>query len=171
VSRRARRTLAVAVAVISAIGIVVLVVQFASRGNNSAHPPIGLRTRPAGTPFGGFRETRIDLDGRCRQVAVADTASLREQGLRGHVDLGTYGGMLFVFGGDTDAAFTMAGVTAPLEIGWYSADGKRVDGAHMAPCPNRGQGNCPVYASGRKYRVALERPRGSQSVGQLTPCA
>ena len=78
--------------------------------------------------------------------------------------------MLFVFAGDTDAAFTMAGVTAPLEIGWYSADGKRVDGAHMAPCPDRGQADCPVYASGRKYRVALERPGGSSSVGQLTPC-
>ena len=102
--------------------------------------------RAASAPFPGYRETRLDLDGRCRRVAVADTVSLRADGLRGHVDLGPYAGMLFVFDGDTAAAFTMSGVTAPLEIGWYAADGSRVGGAHMAPCPDRTQADCPVYA-------------------------
>ncbi len=170
-SRRARLRLAAAVAVISAIGIVVLAVQLASRGSDDAHPPLGLELRAASAPFPGYRETRLDFDGRCRRVAVADTASLRADGLRGHVDLGPYAGMLFVFDGDTRSAFTMAGVTAPLEIAWYAADGTRVDAAHMAPCPDRTQADCPVYASKRRYRLALETPGGSTSASGLAPCS
>jgi uncharacterized membrane protein (UPF0127 family) len=170
VSRRARLRLAAVVAVISAIGIVALVVQLAWRGNDDARVPLGLKLRAAGAPFVGYRETRIELDGRCRRVAVADTGSLRADGLRGHTDLGPYAGMLFVFDGDTHAAFTMAGVAQPLEIGWYSADGKRISEEHMDPCPNRSQADCPIYSAGRSYRIALERPGGSPSVGQLTPC-
>ena len=158
------------IAVISGVGIGVLAVQFALRGSHDAHLPLGLHTRAAGAPFAGYRETRIVVDRRCRAVAVADTASLREQGLRGHGDSGRYAGMLFAFDGQTDAAFTMAGVSQPLEIGWFTADGKRVGGAHMAPCPGRGQADCPLYSARRSYRVALERPGGSPSVGALTPC-
>ena len=71
---------------------------------------------------------------------------------------------------DTDAAYTMAGVTAPLEIAWYAADGKRVGGAHMAACPDRDQAHCPIYRSGRRYRLALETPGGSGIAGGLAPC-
>ena len=170
-SRRARLRLAAAVAVISAIGIVVLAVQLASRGSDDAHLPLGLELRAASTPFPGYREARLAFDGRCRRVAVADTASLRADGLRGHVDLGPYAGMLFVFDGDTASAFTMSGVTASLEIGWYAADGRRVGGAHMTPCPDRTQAECPVYASKRRYRLALETPGGSTSVSGLAACA
>jgi len=158
------------IAVISGIGIGVLAVHAALRGGNDSHLPLGLQTRPATAPFAGYRETRIVIDGRCRAVAVADTESLREQRLRGHVHTGRYAGMLFAFDGQTGAAFTMSGVSQPLEIGWYTAAGKRVGGAHMAPCPGRGQADCPVYSAGRSYRVALERPGGSASVGAITPC-
>jgi uncharacterized membrane protein (UPF0127 family) len=172
VSRRARLRLAAVVAVISAIGIVVLAVQIASRGSGSdgAHLPLGLETRPASAPFAGYRETSIEVDGRCRLVAVADTEALRAQGLREKVKLGRYAGMLFVFGGESVASFTMSGVSQPLEIGWYSGDGKRVNAENMAPCPNRSQADCPIYSAGRSYRVAVERPGGSPSPGQLSPC-
>jgi len=170
------------IAAICAIGIVVLAVQFAVRGsgsgsgsgsgngNDGAHLPLGLATRPANTPFAGYRETSIELDGRCRLVAVADTQALRAQGLRDKVKLGRYAGMLFVFDGESQASFTMSGVSQPLEIAWYSADGKRVSEEHMAPCPDRSQADCPIYSAGRSYRVALERPGGSPSAGQLSPC-
>jgi uncharacterized membrane protein (UPF0127 family) len=171
VSRRARLRLAAAVAVISAIGIVVLAVQLASRGNDSADLPLGLELRAAMAPFPGYRETLVALDGTCRRVAVANTASLRADGLRGHVDLGPYAGMLFVFDGDSRTAFTMAGVTAPLEIGWYAADGSRVGAAHMAPCPDRSEADCPVYASKRRYRLALETPGGSTAASGLAACS
>jgi uncharacterized membrane protein (UPF0127 family) len=169
-SRRRRLTLAVAVALIAAIGIAVLAVRCVSGGGDRASSPLRLRERAAVAPFTGFQEAQVDVDGRCRRVVVADTASLRQQGLRGHVDLGGYAGMLFVYSDDTDVAYTMAGVTASLEIGWYLADGTRVGGAHMAPCPNRDQAHCPIYRSGRRYRVALETPGGSGIAGGLAPC-
>jgi uncharacterized membrane protein (UPF0127 family) len=170
VSRRTRLTVAGAVALIAGIGIAVLAVQLVSGGGGRASLPLRLRESAAVAPFSGFRAAQVDFDGRCRRVVVADTSSLRQQGLRGHAELGGYAGMLFVFSSDTDAAFTMAGVTAPLEIGWYSAVGKRVGGAHMAPCPNRDQAHCPVYRSRRAYRVALETAGGSGIPGGLAAC-
>ena len=163
-------TIAAAVAVVSAIGTGALAAQLASRGHDRARLPADLHLRAASAPFAGYQETRIELDGRCRRVAVADTGPRRADGLRGRTDLGRYAGMLFVFDGDTQAAFTMAGVTDPLEIGWYTADGARIGGAHMAPCPHRTQAECPVYASRKRYRLALERPGGTTSASGLTPC-
>jgi uncharacterized membrane protein (UPF0127 family) len=171
VSRRARLTIAAAVAIVSGIGIVVLVVQLASRGDDDSHLPVDFERRAAVAPFAGYRETSVDVDGRCRRVAVADTSALRSDGLRDHVELGPYAGMVFVFDGDTSASFTMAGVTDPLEIAWYASDGTRVDGAHMAPCPDRGQAECPIYSSRSRYRFAFERPGGSAPPSELTPCS
>jgi uncharacterized membrane protein (UPF0127 family) len=170
-SRRARLAIAAVVAVVSGIGIVVLVVQFASSGNDDSHLPVDFERRAAAAPFTGYRETRVDVDGRCRRVAVADTNALRADGLRDHVKLGPYAGMVFVFDGDTSSSFTMAGVTDPLEIAWYAADGTRVDGAHMAPCPDRGQAECPIYSSRARYRYAFERPGGSAPPSALTACS
>jgi uncharacterized membrane protein (UPF0127 family) len=170
-SRRARLRIAAAIAVFSAIGIVVLAVLVSSHGNHEAHLPLRLQTRAAGAPFEGYGATRVEVDGRCRPVAVADTGDLRVAGLRDHTDLGQYAGMLFVFEGNTNAAFTMAGVTDALEIGWYSAVGTRVDGAHMAPCPNHGQADCPIYSSDTSYRIAFERPAGSAAPSNLAPCS
>jgi uncharacterized membrane protein (UPF0127 family) len=169
-SRRARLTVAATIAVLAAIGIGVLAAQLLSTDDHASRLPLDFRQRAAVAPFQGYGETSVEVDGRCRRVAVADTAARRADGLRGHVDLGPYAGMLFVFDGDTNAAFTMAGVTAPLEIGWYAADGARVDRAHMTACPDRGQSECPIYAADRKYRIAFERPGGSSAPSQLAPC-
>lgn len=170
-TRRARLTIAAAIAVLSAIGIALLAVQLWSRDDHASRLPLDFERRAAGAPFPGYGETRIDVDGRCRRVAVADTGALRADGLRDHVNLGAYAGMLFVFDGDTTASFTMAGVTDPLEIAWYTADGTRVGGAHMAPCPDRGQAYCPTYSSPRTYRLAFERQGGNPPPPQLTPCS
>ncbi len=170
-SRRARLTIAAAIAVLSAIGIVVLALQLRSHDDHASRLPVRFERRAAGAPFAGYGETRIDVDGRCRRVAVADTGPLRADGLRDHVNLGAYAGMLFVFDGDTKASFTMAGVTDPLEIAWYTADGTRVGGAHLAPCPDRGQADCPIYSSRRTYRLAFERRGGNPPPPQLTACS
>jgi uncharacterized membrane protein (UPF0127 family) len=168
-SRRARLTIAAAVALLSAIGIGVLGVALVSGGDGRAPLPFGLHTTPAVTPFAGYGETRVLVDGHCRRVVVADTAARREQGLRGS-DLGAYAAMLFVNAHDTNAAFTMAGVTAPLEISWFTAGGARTGGAHMVPCPDRDEAHCPVYRSARRYRLALETPGGSAVTTSLAPC-
>lgn len=162
--------IAAAVAVLSAIGIVVLAVQLFAGGDDQTSLPLAFDRR-ASAPFEGYGETSVEVDGRCRLVAVADKPTLRGDGLRDHVDLGEYAGMLFVFDGDTNASFTMAAVTQPLEIGWYTAGGARVGGAHLAPCPDRSQADCPIYAASRSYRFALERPGGSDAPSALISCS
>src|SRR5215471_7303904 len=77
----------------------------------------------ASAPFDGLTVTRLALDGDCTHLVVADDLDERVAGLRGRTDTSPYAGMLFVFDASTDATFTMAGVTKPLEIGFYDADG------------------------------------------------
>ena len=168
-STRARLILAAAVALISLVGIAVLAI-VVSHGDGRAAAPFGVSEHRAAAPFADYRAARVDIDGRCRPVVVADTATRREQGLRGRENLGGYAGMVFVTSHDTDTAFTMSGVAAPLEISWYSASGKRLGGAHMAACPDRAESQCPEYRSPRPYRVALETPGGAPSGGDLAPC-
>ena len=53
-----------------------------------------------------------------------------------------------------------AGVSQPLEIGWYSSDGKRINGAHMAPCP-AGENDvalAPGYAANIEVASADPQP-------------
>ncbi len=94
----------------------------------------------------------------------------RERGLRGVGGLGPYGGMLFSQTTDSDTAFTMAGVTTPLDVTWYSASGSELDTARMRACPHD-TARCPVYRSDATYRFALETPPGAPAPAQLVPCA
>ena len=159
---RARLAIAVAIALLSATGIVVLAVHWLA-GAARAAAPLGLRETAAVGRFRGYREVRIASGGRCMRVVVADTAARRERGLRGVVDLAPYGGMVFAQAHDTDAAFTMAGVSEPLEITWYGSDGRSVGATLMRPCPDVAA-RCPVYANNRPYRFALETPGGAGGV-------
>jgi uncharacterized membrane protein (UPF0127 family) len=78
--------------------------------------------------------------------------------------------MLFVQPGDGDVTFTMSGVRTPLDVTWFAADGSRVDGTRMAPCPDRDAKRCPVYRSRGPYRYALETPAGAPTAPRLLPC-
>lgn len=119
-------------------------------------------------PFDGLTEARIALGDDCLRVVVADEAAERRDGLRGRTDLGPYDAMLFVFPTDGEARFTMAGVDAPLEIGWYDADGDPVDRTTMEPCPDGD--DCPFYGPSGRYRYALETSPGALGPGALAPC-
>jgi uncharacterized membrane protein (UPF0127 family) len=90
-------------------------------------------------------------------VAVADTAVLRVQGLRGVADLGGLDGMLFSFPEDSAATFTMRGTLIPLDIAFFTADGTLVDRLEMVPCS---ADPCPSYRAAGPYRYALETPAG-----------
>jgi uncharacterized membrane protein (UPF0127 family) len=138
--------------------------------DRSARAPLGLRERTAVAPFVGYREVSAEVGGRCVRVVVADTPARRSRGLRGSDDLGPYAGMLFVQQADGDVAFTMSGVTSPLDIVWLAADGTRVSAARMRPCP-RESAACPLYRSSRRYRYALETPAGAgRSIETVAPC-
>jgi uncharacterized membrane protein (UPF0127 family) len=166
---RSRLAAAVAVALVSAVGSGIVVARWVS-GDGRAPIPLGLRASPAGAPFAGYREVRVAIDGRCVRVVVADTRARRERGLRGVDDLRPYEGMLFAERGDSDAAFTMAGVDMPLDITWYAPAGFRLDATRMRPCPRTDATRCPVYRSQRPYRFALEAPAGALSSAPLAPC-
>jgi len=169
-STRARVAVAVAVALISASGIVIVVAHWIA-GTAHASPPSGMRETAAVAPFDGYREVRVATGHRCMRVVVADTAARRERGLRGSVGrLGPYGGMLFAQNADGDTAFTMAGVTGALDVGWYASDGTEVASLRMRPCPHDAT-ECPLYRSDVRYRFALELPPGVPLPDRLVGCA
>lgn len=121
---------------------------------------------PASAPFTGNTEGTITVGGSPMRVVVADTEPERVAGLRGRDDASPYEGMLFVFDADITVAFTMAGVPAPLEIGFYAADGSPVDRLRMEPCQGT-DATCPAYESSGKFRYALETAPGAFPDGRL----
>ena len=121
---------------------------------------------PARAPFTGNTAGTITVGGSPVRVVIADTESERVAGLRGRDDASPYAGMLFVFDADTTVAFTMAGVPAPLEIGFYAADGSPVDRQRMEPCQGT-DATCPVYESSGRFRYALETAPGAFPDGRL----
>ena len=168
-SKRTRLAVAAAIALVSAIGIGIVVAKWVTSDTGVA-VPFRLKESPAGAPFRGYREVRVAFADRCVRVVVADTPARREQGLRGFTELGPYAGMVFVQNGETDTAFTMARVSTPLDVTWYGSDGSRVDATRLRPCPKGGAAGCPVYRSRRPYRVALETPVGAAPPERLAPC-
>lgn len=108
----------------------------------------------------GLATATISIDGRDLLVAVADTAEVRSQGLKGVTDLGDLDGMLFVWDGDTGAAFHMVDTLIPLDLAFFSVGGGFVDRLTMEPCTTD---ECPSYSAGGLfglYRYALEAPAG-----------
>jgi uncharacterized membrane protein (UPF0127 family) len=179
VSRPGRGLLgaAVALAVLGAALLGVgLALQFSGGSDDGGGPrsASGLRAaigraHPADDDFPGLTEARVAVGGQCRRVVVADTEPERVQGLRNRRDLGPYRGMLFVFGADSTAAFTMADTVVPLDIGFYDTGGRPVDHRHLVPCA-QAQPRCPLYRSRGPYRYALETLRGALGSGGLSSC-
>ncbi|HEV2310498.1 MAG TPA: DUF192 domain-containing protein, partial [Acidimicrobiia bacterium] len=81
--------------------------------------------------------------------------------------LGPYGGMLFVFQGDTTVGFTMSTVPVALDIGFYGANGRNLDRLRMTPCPHP-EDQCPVYEARHSFRYAVETLAGRLPRGSLT---
>jgi uncharacterized membrane protein (UPF0127 family) len=107
----------------------------------------------------------IGVGGESWTVAVADTPVLRVQGLRGVAGLGDLDGMLFSFPEDSAASFTMRGPLIPLDIAFFTADGRLVDRLEMVPC---NADPCPSYRPSGSYRYALETPAGGfERIGDL----
>jgi uncharacterized membrane protein (UPF0127 family) len=121
---------------------------------------------PATAPFAALTETSIRVGQREIRVVVADDVTERTIGLRGRVDASPYDGMLFVFDDDTETAFTMSGVPAPLRIAFFAADGSRVDVLRMEPCAGS-DATCPLYRASGAYRYALETAAAAMPPGRL----
>jgi len=105
---------------------------------------------------------RIWIDGVELSVAIAADPARRARGLTGITHLGGLDGMLFVFEEDTAGGFWMKDTLIPLDIAFYAADGRYVDGFRMEPCTTD---PCPVFTPSAPYRYALETPAGSLEGG------
>lgn len=93
-------------------------------------------------------------------VLLAETEDQRARGLMEVTDpdLGGYDGMVFQFPDDVDGGFYMRNTPMPLSIAFVDGDGAVIATEGMEPCPDRD--DCPTYPPGRRYRTALEVPRG-----------
>lgn len=118
-------------------------------------------------PFEGLTTIDVDVGDTTLSVVVADSESERATGLRGRTDPAPYEGMLFAFDDDSTSRFTMRGVEEPLDLAFYAADGRRLGGHAMTPCPE--DADCPSYTSDESYRYALETPAGELPDGPLEP--
>ncbi len=160
----------VAAIIFGGVGIALLVRDTDDRATADPEPGTGVaealaRTIPAGAPFAGLTATNLGVGDDCLRVLVADTSEERSQGLREVTDLGGYDGMLFVYDTDLEAAFTMSRTPLPLDITFYAADGTPVSSTRMTPCPDGTDATCPTYASGGRFRYALETEAGSGASG------
>jgi hypothetical protein len=112
----------------------------------------------AGPGLEGFETRDIRIGDQALTVAVADTPSLRQQGLRGVEALPEgLDGVLFVFEETRPAVFGMLDTLIPLDIWWFDEEGALVGLTEMRPCPAE---PCPDYASPGSVARALETPAG-----------
>jgi uncharacterized membrane protein (UPF0127 family) len=173
-----RRAIVTTLVVLGVIALSVLVVKVLDAvGDPDPHAgglPVSAilpRATDAVAPFEGLSELKVAIGyDRCLRLAVADTLDERVAGLRDHTDLGPYDGMLFVFQGPSNSAFTMSGVTVPLDIGFFGSDGARNSTRLMKPCA-KAEPECPVYRADGSYEYAVETPGGKLPSGALTACS
>jgi uncharacterized membrane protein (UPF0127 family) len=158
----------VAVAGVALLVVGGLLVSRAVRDDESGSRarPVVARVREAGRSFPSLTAGTIRVGQRDLDVVIADDVGEQIQGLRGRSDAAPYAGMLFVYDGDSTGPFTMAGVPGPLDIAFFSADGRRVDQLRMTPCRGT-DATCPAYASSAPYRYALETAAGEMPGGRL----
>jgi uncharacterized protein len=115
----------------------------------------------AATASGGLPVVSYRLEGMHGtvqvRVEVAADAESRERGLMGRGRVGPGEGMVFLFPGETRAAFWMRDTRVPLAIAFIRTDGRVVGVAEMAPCP---AAPCRLYGSPAPYRAAMELGAG-----------
>lgn len=105
-----------------------------------------------------FTTTQIEVGEQRLTVAVAETPSQRNQGLRGVETLPEgIDGMLFVFGTPMTATFGMRDTLFPLDIWWFDSEGRLVGSIRMTPCDSP---PCVGYDSPGQISWALETPAG-----------
>lgn len=88
-------------------------------------------------------------------AAIADTASLRFQGLSGVPALPPDSGMLFVYGGEAERRFVMRGMQIGIDIVYADSEGT-ITRIHHAPAPGPGEdGNDQQYPGYGQYVLEL----------------
>lgn len=91
-------------------------------------------------------------------VEVAETPEQRERGLAGRSSLEDDWGMAFVFFEERETGLHMKGVTIPLSVAYFDAQGTILEIMDMDPCASD---PCETYDPGAPYMAALEVNQGS----------
>lgn len=100
----------------------------------------------------------VPVEDRLLLLAIADTPTLRAQGLMGVTDLGDLDGMLFTWPEETSGSFWMKNTLIPLDIMWFDDEGRFVGRASMVPCEAE---PCETYSpAGASFRYAIESNPG-----------
>ena len=105
----------------------------------------------------GLASRVITIEGRDLTVVVADTAEKRARGLAGVTDLGDLDGMLFTWEVDTESGFWMRDTLIPVDVVFFTAEGRFVGRITMVPCTSD---SCPTHRTSGPYRYAVEVPTG-----------
>jgi uncharacterized membrane protein (UPF0127 family) len=131
------------------VGLVGLTLAACADGAEPVHGaatnPIHVRIRTA--------DGTIELE----NFEVAQTPEAWARGLMGRASLPEDGGMVFLFDGQTRAAFWMKDTSIPLSILFWQGDGRIIDILDMSPCR---ADPCPVYRASAPYVGAIEMNRG-----------
>ena len=106
-----------------------------------------------------FDRATIVVGGESLNVAIADTAGKRSQGLMFVTDLGDIDGMLFVFQGGEVRSFWMSNTPLALDIVFFDNFGNPVGEHLMLPCSDTAD-DCPSYLSDGSATYALETAAG-----------
>jgi uncharacterized membrane protein (UPF0127 family) len=115
---------------------------------------------PSGFSAVTLRITAADGSVHESCVLLAVSEKDRARGLMDVDSLGGYDGMIFRFGGPTDAEFYMFRTRLPLSVAFFDGNGAFVSSRDMAPCTATSGADCPVYGAAGRYVDALEVVQG-----------
>jgi uncharacterized membrane protein (UPF0127 family) len=100
------------------------------------------------------------------RVQVVVTNDEQQRGLMGRKDLGANDGMVFVYPLPQQMSFWMRNTPTPLDIGFFTADGKLGEVYPMYPYDET-----PVKSAGSDYTLALETNQGWFAKNGIKPGA
>ena len=140
--------------------LAILVVASTACKTAPAAPTTTVGTADIPPELAGHEIAVVPVGERDLLLAIADSPSLRAQGLMGVTDLGELDGMLFYWRHEAFETFWMKDTLIPLDIVWFNEDGTFAARESMEPCPAE---PCPSYApdGAPDFRYAIEAPPGT----------
>ncbi len=108
----------------------------------------------------------LKVGGHTVRVQLAVTMDEMQRGLMGRRDLGADDAMIFVYPAPTRMSFWMRNTPTPLDIGFFTADGKLGEVYQMYAFDET-----PVKSTGTDYTLALELNQGWFAKNGIKPGA